>query len=356
MEKDYAVAPGRMLDEWLDENNMTQTELARRLGCSVKHVNQVVNGVASLSPTFALELEQVTQVPARLWSNMESNYRTDMARLARQANEADALAFLKAMPMKDLRQRKIVQTANLAKKNIYAAFEEVLSFFQVASAAAYQEVYGAPCAAYRQSGANKQDPHALATWLRLGELAAQRADVSAYDPTRLSAALPKLRDLTVADDLTEAVRQAKAILAECGVTLLVIADVPGTRLYGATRWIRGRPVVQLSLRRKKDDHFWFTLFHELGHVLKHKHENFIDYDGLTSPHEDEANSFAADLLIPPDMAWELPHLRGLDQVVSFAERAHVAAGVVLGRLQHDEDWWTHDKGNRLKREVHPPLD
>lgn len=72
--------------------------------------------------------------------------------------------------------------------------------------------------------------------------------------------------------------------------------------------------------------------------------------------EDEANRFAADVLVPPSMARELPSLRGLAQVEEFAAKAQIAPGVVLGRLQHDVDWWTHDKGNHLKREVNPPLD
>lgn len=356
MEKDYAVAPGRILEEWLDENEMSQTELARRLGCSVKHVNRVVNGVASLTPTFAVDLERVTKVPARLWSNMESNYRTDLARLARESNEEEAKAFLALMPLTEMRKRGIVLSPNTAKKNLYAAFEEVLSFFQVGTVAAYQQVYGTPCAAYRQSGSHHQDPNALATWLRLGEVAAQGVEVDSYDASQLRAALPQLRALTTAENLTLAVAEAKRILAMAGVALLVIADVPGTRLYGATRWIKGHPVVQLSLRRRYDDHFWFTLFHELGHVLKHKHEDFIDYDGLTSPIEDEANAFAASLLVPDSMAWELPQLRSLAQVRDFAERAQVAPGVVLGRLQHDVKWWTHDKGYALKRKINPPLD
>lgn len=356
METDYAVAPGRILDEWLDENEWTQTELARRLGCSVKHVNQVVNGVASLTPAFAVELERVTRVPAKLWSNMESNYRTDLARLARHADEAEAKLFLQQMPLTEMRKRKLIQTVSIAKKNLYAALEEVLGFFQVGSIKAYNEVYGAPCAAYRQSGAHQRDPHALATWMRLGELAAQRVDVGPYDPAKVEAALPHLRALTLADNLTDAVNEAKQILADCGVTFLVVADVKGTRLYGATRWFKGRPVVQLTLRRKKDDHFWFTLFHELGHVLKHKHTDFVDYDGLTSPMEKEADSFAADVLIPAHLAAELPQLRGLAQVEEFAARVGVAPGVVLGRLQHDVDWWTHDKGHHLKREVNPDLD
>lgn len=355
MEKDYAVAPGRMLDEWLDENDMTQTELARRLGCSVKHVNQVVNGVAALSPTFALELEQVTRVSARLWSNMEANYRIDMARLVRQANEDEALAFLRTMPVSEMRKRGILTPVRLVKQNIMVAYEEVLGFFQVASAEAYHEVYGTRIAAYRQSGANAQDPNSLATWLRLGELAAQRRDAGEYDPIRLAESLPTLRGLTVAADLTAAVDSAKVMLAECGVKLVIIDDVPGTRLYGATRWINKHPVVQLSLRRKKDDHFWFSFFHELGHVLRHKNDDFIDYDGLTSPRETEANTFAADLLIPASMADELPRLRSLDQVTDFAKRASVAPGVVVGRLQHDKHW-THGAGNSLKRDMNLPLD
>ena len=104
-ETNFAVPPGDVLAEWLDENDMTQTELAARLGRSVKHVNQVVNGVASLTSDVARELDTVTTIPAKFWLRMENTYRLDKARIEQEPISEDDAAWLALMPHTDLRKR-----------------------------------------------------------------------------------------------------------------------------------------------------------------------------------------------------------------------------------------------------------
>ena len=79
MQPDTVYPPGETLVEWLDEHGMTQVELAARLGLSAEHVNQIANGSAAITTRTALGLEQVTRVPASLWSNLELNYRAHLA-------------------------------------------------------------------------------------------------------------------------------------------------------------------------------------------------------------------------------------------------------------------------------------
>src|SRR5439155_11384929 len=58
----YISPPGETIADLLDEREMTQTELAKRLGVTLKHVNQAVNGCASISAELALGLERVRRV------------------------------------------------------------------------------------------------------------------------------------------------------------------------------------------------------------------------------------------------------------------------------------------------------
>jgi HTH-type transcriptional regulator/antitoxin HigA len=71
---DYAVPPGETIAELLEKGEITQTQLAKRLGVSLKHVNQIVNGGASISAELALGLEKVSGVSAAFWLNRESLY------------------------------------------------------------------------------------------------------------------------------------------------------------------------------------------------------------------------------------------------------------------------------------------
>ena len=111
-------------------------------------------------------------------------------------------------------------------------------------------------------------------------------------------------------------------------------------------------MIALSDRYKKDDHFWFTFFHEAAHLLLHsKKETFVDDGKDSDVTEDEANRWAADFLIPPDRAAELRTLRTDAHVAAFAKDIGIAPGIVVGRMQHDEIW-DYSQGHRLKRSVH----
>ncbi|HEV8062602.1 MAG TPA: ImmA/IrrE family metallo-endopeptidase [Gemmataceae bacterium] len=81
-------------------------------------------------------------------------------------------------------------------------------------------------------------------------------------------------------------------------------------------------------------HFWFTLFHEAGHLLNDgNREVFVDVDYAEDPCELAADAFACHLLIPPRHQPELPGLKSRIAVEEFARRIGIHPGIVVGRLQ-----------------------
>jgi Zn-dependent peptidase ImmA (M78 family) len=122
---------------------------------------------------------------------------------------------------------------------------------------------------------------------------------------------------------------------------------------GLTQWLTPeKAVLQLSLRYKTNDHFWFSFFHEAGHILKHgKKEKFVEDGGDHDAKEEEANRFAEDSLIPRDWASGLPTLRSREQVEAFAEAVGIAPGIVLGRLQKMGQIEHRTSDNNLKQRL-----
>ena len=113
---------------------------------------------------------------------------------------------------------------------------------------------------------------------------------------------------------------------------------------------KDKALTQLSLRYKTNDQFWFTFFHESGHILKHgKSEIFIEDHGMDDEKEQEADQFAASALIPPSAFRKLREIRlySRQAVRGFAEEAGIAPGIVVGRLQH-EGLVPHKNLNGLK--------
>ena len=118
-----------------------------------------------------------------------------------------------------------------------------------------------------------------------------------------------------------------------------------------------KPLIQLSLRGKSDDHFWFSFFHEAGHILLHrKDEVFIettDQDGTRRDgieKEQEADQFSRDFLIPPKEYHTFLEDRqfNLTSIQRFAANIGITPGIVVGRLQH-EKVIPFNRGNSLKK-------
>lgn len=346
----YIVTTGDFIAEWMDDEGINAAELSRRLGVTRKHVSELLHGKAPLSHNLALALERVTGVPARIWNQYESGYREDLARLEEIAQLEAQYEAAKAFPLRYLRQWSYIKAAG---RDHAETVRELLAILGVASLDAFAVTWREGTVAYRRSAIARDHGEALATWLALAERHHDGLrDVPAFDRAALESLLPELRAST-RDDPASAFRAASASLHGVGVVLCVIPAIPGLGIHGATRWVNGRPVIQLSLRGKTDDQLWFTIFHELGHVLRHGDKELYLADEDTGA-EREADAFAAELLIPADQEYRLPRRRDLGAVRRLAEEWGIAPGIVLGRAQHltNDFSWGHELKTRLA--IEPP--
>jgi HTH-type transcriptional regulator/antitoxin HigA len=350
---DWAVAPGETLQELLEERGMSQRELARRTGLSPKHVNKLLHGLVPLSPDVAVRLERVTGAPARFWNQREANYRSDLERIRSKRDLSTDVTWTEGFPVGELVKRDILPSEPSDK---ISRLEQLLALFGVASVDTWADVYADLGCAFRTTKAFEPKPKALITWLRLGELAAQDIYCEPYDRKRLEAALPALRELTLDDDVFR--ERIRDICAACGVAVVFVPELPGSRASGVARWLTpSKALIQLSFRYRTDDHLWFTFFHEIAHILRHgKTDVWIEAtSSADNPREAEADAFSRDILIPRPQAGELPSLKTADDVRSYARGIGVAPGIVVGRLQHDA-LWPYSQGNELKRRLSfPPI-
>ncbi|SDC39207.1 HTH-type transcriptional regulator / antitoxin HigA [Sanguibacter gelidistatuariae] len=345
---DYIVTTGDFIAEWMDEAGINAAELARRLGVTPKHVSELLSGKAPLSHTLALALERVTGVSARIWNQYESGYRTDLARVqetkALEAQYEKATAF----PLAYLRKWGAI-TASVKERA--ETVRQLLGVLGVASLSAFDATWARGSVAYRRAAVGREHAPALAIWLALAERHHDGLDnLPAFDRVGLEAALPQLRASTSGDPVV-AIENAVVELRKVGVVLCLIPAVPGLGIHGATRWLNGRPIIQLSLLWKSDDQLWFTLFHELGHVLLHGDKELY-LNGESTQAEDEANAFASDLLIPPSFASRLPRTRDIAAVQELAGELGIAASIVLGRAQREtRDYaWGHSLKQKIVME------
>jgi HTH-type transcriptional regulator/antitoxin HigA len=327
------VHPGETLAEWLDHQGMSQVQFARRASLTPKHINQVLKGSVGISPEVALAFERVTSIPARYWTQLETNCQTAKQQIIEEQRLKEHVHIVDRFPVKTLERLGHVTL----RPSKVEQLKELLRFFAVADAYALEEVWLKP-ALYRRSQAFQADEASLAVWLRLAELHAAQIPTELFDAGRCRAAIPKIRSLSRIPGVGW-VKPLQDICASIGIALVILKELPKCRINGATRWLSpDKAIIALSLRHRRNDIFWFTLFHEMCHILRHsKKETFVDTKGSGIDHEleVEADTFASRTLVPPETANELRHLTTASQVENFAKKIGVAPGIVVGRMQHD---------------------
>jgi addiction module HigA family antidote len=331
---DIAIPPGETLAETLDALGISQAELARRAGRPVQAISEIIQGKKEITPETALALERVLGVSAHVWIRLEADYRTTKARLADRERLKDEIPLAEQCPYKEMSKNSWVPAVTDPLERVQA----LLRFFGVAS---LRQIKPSNLAAvWRRSKAVETSSCALAAWLRQGELQAQQIETAPFDAAGVIELLSTFRSFTRETPEVFQPRLEK-LLAERGVALVFVPELPKTGAHGATRWRGGKAVVQLSLRLRWADIFWFTLFHELAHILKHgRKELFIESDkDREDEREREADAFAAKHLIP-ELAYRTftnnTAIFSAAAVEAFADEIGIHAGIVVGRLHHDK--------------------
>lgn len=347
-EPDYATPPGATLQETIELLGMTQAQLATRTGLSKKTINQIIQGHEPISHETALRLERVTGVPAHFWNDRELRYRERLAKKSSLQDLEKSKGWLDVLPIREMKKSLLLpKTKDPAKLS-----DSALHFFGVGSPAEFSAIWTSPAADYRKSPAFLSNPGAVAVWLRKAELEAAKMELPPFRRDLLKSKLDELRSLSLEKPIAY-LRKLVQICSECGVALVYVPEIKSCHVSGAARWLTStKPMIVLSLRFKKDDQFWFSLFHEIAHILKHgKKQVFIDGDKGSErvAEELEADLFARHHLIPPAFEQDLQQLETADDIVKFAKRIGIAKGVIVGRLQRDRKNFT--VFNKLKETV-----
>ena len=339
-EPDYAIHPGETLAETLEELGMSQAELAQRMGRPLQMISEIIQGKKAITAETALQLERATGVPANFWNSSQCNYEATLARLEEERGLVPESSWLEQFPLKALIQKGWLPQFDSSSEQLRA----MLNFFGVAGIKEWKTIWTAPEVAYHKSTAFETNPMAAAAWLRQGERLAQQVRTDPYNQDGFVKALYQIRKLTTAEPEVF-VPRVQELCCAVGVAIVFIPELPATRAYGATRWLTPtKAILQLSLRGKTDDFLWFTFFHESAHILKHgKRDVFIEApdgtkDQETQRKEQEANTFASDFLIPKPAFDQLRRQKLFTNqaVQHFAAQLGIAAGIVVGRLQHEK--------------------
>jgi HTH-type transcriptional regulator / antitoxin HigA len=333
-----AFSPGEFLRDELEARDWTQAEFAEIIGRPVRLVNELIAGKRGITPETAHELAAAFGTSAQLWMNLDAAYQLSLVspkteRIVREAT------LRERFPVREMQKRGWIQKTE--------SFEEteqsILGYFALRSVGDVIQF---------QHAARRNHDEELTTiqwaWIfRVNQLATA-LQVAAYSEQRLRAAIPELEKLMTEP---EEVRHIPKILAECGVRLVIVEPIPGSKIDGVCFWLKDdtAPVIGLSLKGDHIDRFWFTLWHEIEHVLRGDGkggiivDEFDDNSSQLNAVEKAANEAAANRCVPnkamADFIARHSPMFSEKNMIGFAKIMKRHPGIIAGQIQRRTSRW-----------------
>lgn len=329
--------PGKTLAEKLEEMGMGPKEFALRSGKPEKTIIAVLKGDSSITPDMAVQFENVTKIPANFWMNYQRGYDEYIARDKRRMVIQEALPWAKQFPLADMTKKSwLPRVATIEEKTM-----EILAFFGFSNHTAWEDYYFNQQlkVAFRISLAQTKEPYAISAWLRKGELQAAELAANDYSEKKFREVLPALKSI-MAKHPDGFFNQLQSICLEAGVKVVHTPCINKAPISGSTRWLNDTPFIQLTGRYNRNDSFWFTFFHEAGHILLHGKKDIflekIEYSDKDLIKEKEADEFAVKWTLTEDEEAEILAAAPLSEEVirKFAKQFNTHPAIIIGRLQH----------------------
>jgi len=328
-----AISPGRILTRELDARGWTQKDLAGIMGRPPQAINEIVKGSKQITPETALELAEAFGTSAEFWTNLEAGYRLALARTAKDSKHIARKSRLYTLaPVTELLKRGWIR----ADDSFDELEQAVYAFMGITSADEMDKL----AVSFRHAMQRGPELSARIAWVRRVEQVAAGRSMVKFDHARLEKSLPAILDCSAQE---QDVARVPGLLAAVGVNLVIVGHLDKTYLDGAKLMCGNNPVIALTLRYDRLDSFWFTLLHELAHiVLKHKGSYLDDLYGgdHVDGEEKDANRLAGEWLLD-DRAFKVfvretkPYF-SKSTITRFAESHGRHPGIVLGRLHHEK--------------------
>jgi len=329
--------PGTTLEEKLEEMGMSIKEFALRTCKPEKTIIAVLKGTSAITQEMAIKFENVTKISAGFWMRSQNRFDEYKTREKLNQNISQAADWTKEFPYSEMAKFNWVPpTQKLHEKTV-----NLYSYFGISSHEAWYKLYmenNLKVAAYA-SLKHTHEPHAISAWLRNGEIQAATIEASEYDKKTFEKSLPEIKKL-MQKQPSDFFAKLQQICLIAGVKLLYTPKLPKVPVNGSTRWLGNTPLIQLTARYKQNDRFWFTFFHEAGHILLHGKKYIslenIDFKEADPEKEQQAHEFAEDWTFSKAQEKEFIE-NGIfteQSIVAFAKKCGTHPAIIIGRLQH----------------------
>ena len=334
--------PGQLLEALLKARCWSQRILSIVLEMDETGVARLISGKRDIDAPLALVLEEVFEVPAERFLDLQRSFDLAKARIAARPNpkRATRAHLFGGLPVAEMISRGWISATNIRDPNVEY---ELVKFFK---ANRVEDIEFLPHSAKKTQVNVDVTPAQLAWLYRVKQISSETL-VPRYSPELLRRALAKLSSLLFS---AEEVRKVPRILAESGVVFVIVESLPAAKIDGVCFWLNeNTPIIGLSMRYDRIDNFWFVLRHEIEHVLHRHGQTSISFDaelegdnagtGAGVPDEERiANEAASEFCVPKKsmdafMARKAPFFYEHD-ILGFSKTLRIHPGLVAGQIRH----------------------
>lgn len=296
-----AFHPGYYIDEIIEDMEISQDEFAKRLDVTGKTISKLVNGKIDLSEEIAVKLSIMLGTDVKTWLNLQQSYTEKRLEMEKAKHIDEEVRLVKMIDYNYFVNIGVVQSVKDSMDKVKA----LCSYFKVSSLNVLLEEDFLVNFRTGISTVEEKNMINSKAWLQTVINFGKDMDTDIFDVKKLKGYLPEIRNMAVKDP-SEFLPRLKEIFRECGVSFVLLPSLKNSGINGAVKWINAEKVIlAMNDRRNYADTFWFSLFHEIKHVLQQKlkttmiSENKRTPQSLNEELEKEADLFAADYLIPP---------------------------------------------------------
>ena len=334
-----AFHPGYYIADIIDDMGITQSEFATRLGTNTKTLSYLINGQANITNDLAKKLSMMLGTSEEVWLNLQSTYDKKLIEIQKKKDIDKQAEIVKLIDYKFF-----VDVAGLPETKVLG--EKITNLCKYFMVADLRNMLETDFLVNYRTGVNTVSEKNVINsraWVQTAINYSKKIETTNYDAAKLKSYLPELRGMTL-QKAEVFLPRMKQIFAECGVAFVLLPNLKNSGVNGAVKWVNeDRVVLAINNRRLYADVFWFSLFHEIRHVLQRKTKTtFISYteDEMIEENkklEEDADCFATNYLIPPAELQKLSPSKYIsdEEIVAFANSIGIHPGIVAGRLQHE---------------------
>lgn len=337
---DLLIHPGETIYDLLEDRGITQKELAQRAGVSEAFLSDVINGKKDISKGLAMGLEYATGVPVSFWLNLQANYDAELLNI----QEKDTVEEEEKTVLESIREIVGFLEKTSAVNKDSEPEEKIIQlrkYFQISSLKGLRTL--APAGAFRISEHVSINPDVLGAWLCLCKVQRSERQLAAeFERERVNELISKIK-LIMLDDKSDIEKSLTELLAQYGIDFSIVHNFHGAPVQGyISRNPAGIYRMVMTLRGSFADIFWFSLFHELGHIVNGDVAKTGSYVDLQNPDdkrkEKAADEFARHALLE-QKSYDHFVEKGeysYNSIKEYAQTQNVPTYIVIGRLQKDE--------------------